>query len=164
MTTNRNVQIWNSSSNKWENNEIQRVNATYDATVTTIALTQNTWTQVQKTLTLTQNKGFSSTTSGILTYTGTGTKLFNVIFNVQGNITTNSRQWIIKLYKGATAIDESISYLTGRNAGQYDNNSNSLLVELAQNDTLSVYIMNPANNNDFDIVNLSFKIYEIIKI
>ena len=135
--------------------EIGQMYFTNNATQNAIATT-NVFEKIEGTTTASpQNEKFSHTNNR-LTYTGGITREFVVTASCSAQaVQTNATTIVVRIAKNGTTITESESQATTSSTGRNENFYCQVLVELAENDFIELFIANQTNANSLLVTELN---------
>jgi hypothetical protein len=126
-----------------------------NATSTTISVA-GTYTKIVGTTSINTNQNFTNSTSNKSIYTGTNTKDFVAtgLLSLTGG---NNKDIAIKLAKNGTVLDHTLQQITTDGGGKFTNLTlKDLLIDLATNDYLEVFITNLTDTTAVTVEDLTF--------
>lgn len=128
-----------------------------NSTATTIG-TAGSYVKALGTSTLTpESHHFDMPSNNRLRYTGTKTKMFHVAFTISYKISSGNNQEVrMKIYKNGSDITASLIKDTMRNSSDVNSSAIHVMVSMAQNDYLELYLTNQTSTNGIivDTMNL----------
>lgn len=126
-----------------------------NATSTTISVS-GTYTKVLGTTSINVNQNFTNSTSNKSIYTGTDTKDF-IATGLLSLTSGNNKDIAVKLAKNGTVLDHTLQQVTTDGSGKFTNLTlKDLLIDLATNDYLEVFITNLTDTTAITVEDLTF--------
>lgn len=126
-----------------------------NATSTTISVA-GTYTKVLGTTSINVNQNFTNSTSNKSIYTGTETKDF-VATGLLSLTSGNNKDIAVKLAKNGTVLDHTLQQVTTDGSGKFTNLTlKDLLIDLATNDYLEIFITNLTDTTAITVEDLTF--------
>lgn len=127
-----------------------------NAVATTIAATSTYYKALGTTTLSSSYKMDNNSVSNRLRYTGTSTKMFHVACTFS-LISSGSNQEIkAKVYKNGVPLNNSVVHCKLGGSGDHTSTAIHVMVSLAQNDYLELYVSNLTSTNSITITDMNF--------